>query len=474
MSGDLIVIIIFSVMGLAAHGARNHAWMEWTLRVIFSFAFVAELWTAFVVLPGKEGGDISAWSIGVTAVMATLTGFILFRPCRVAMSYALSAANDLVSGQLLYARWALKKFAEPVPSYVPVAEVPPVEAPKVAEAPKVEEALPAPVAEAPKSDEPAVAAESPADAVDSPSSSDSSLTAIEGATASEPSEGASPATPAEEKPAEEKPAEERPVEPKPTKFGTRLPSLVATAAPIVGAKSIWDYWLRDRVFMPDSIPHLNAAWIYITVLGSLLANLNLDNFAVPTIGIPFPVPLDSLFSYNFLGLIMLAFCGAGIIVARRPMECLERLGLVKPKGWHIGVALLMVPVTFLYDYVWSLFTEGSGVGSKLGMYNSGTFMGAGANPGPAAFLALATGLCAGAGEEILMRGGLQPVFGIIPTGLLHGALHGQFSHAPILILQVAGWSCIMGIVRRYTNTTTTLITHATWNFITTFLFAFNP
>jgi membrane protease YdiL (CAAX protease family) len=344
----------------------------------------------------------------VTAVMATLTGLILFRPCRRGISYVLSAANDIISGQLLYGMYCLKNIPNPVP--VPVAvEHKPVEPAEAAEGAEGE---------------------------------------VVAAAVAEPGHG--------------------------VQTIVREPSLVATAAPLIGARSWKDYWLVDRVFVPDSLPHLNGMWIYITVLGSLLANMNLENFAAPMIGIPFPVPLDSLFSYNFLGLILLAIAGCGIIVARRPGEVMTRLGLVKPKGWHIGVALLMVLVTFGYDLIWSYFTGSTGVGGKLSMYNAGTFAAAGGNPGPAAFLALATGICAGAGEEVLMRGALQPVFGIIPAAILHGTLHGQFQHAPILIVQVAGWSCLMGIVRRYTNTTTTLITHALFNFITTFLFAFNP
>lgn len=343
MSADIIVIIIFSIMGLVAHGARNHHWMELTLRVIYAFAFVAELWTALVVFPGKTY-ESTLWSTAVTATMAVLTGVILFRWGRKAMSWVLTPLNNAINGQLIYA--------------------------------------------------------------------------------------------------------------------------------LVKKKPWREYAFAEPVMIPESIPHMNGMFIYITVLGSLLANINLENFQAPAIGIPFPVPLDSLFSYNFLGLVILAACGAGIFVARKPKEVLVRLGLVKPAGWHIGIALLMVPVTFGYDYLWSLFTESSGVGGKLSMYNSGTFTAGGG--GQAAFLALATGMCAGLGEEVLMRGGLQPAFGIIPAGILHGVLHGQFQHAPILIVQVAGWSIIMGIVRKYTNTTTTIITHATFNFLTTFLFAFNP
>lgn len=347
MSADVIVIIIFSVLGLAAHGARNQAWMEWTLRIIYSFACVAELWTAFVVMPGKTPGlESTPWSQAVTAVMAVVTGLLLFKPFRKMLRYLLTVPNNIISGQLFYRMHKKESFA--------------------------------------------------------------------------------------------------------------------AAA------------LAEPVFVPDSIPHMNGLWIYVTVLGSLLANINPENFKTPSIGFPFPVPIDSLFSYNFLGLVILAMAGCGIFVARKPKEVMTRLGLVKPEGWHIGVALLMVPVTFAYDYAWSLYTGTSGVGSKLATYNAGTFATNSGGAGPAGFLALATGLCAGIGEEVLMRGGLQPVFGIIPAGILHGVLHGQFQHMPILIVQVAGWSCIMGVVRRYTNTTTTLLTHVTFNFLTTFLFAFNP
>ncbi|MBI4533119.1 MAG: CPBP family intramembrane metalloprotease [Candidatus Melainabacteria bacterium] len=116
---------------------------------------------------------------------------------------------------------------------------------------------------------------------------------------------------------------------------------------------------------------------------------------------------------------------------------------------------------------------GGDLASKLAGYNAGTFN-AGGGLGPAVILALLTGICAGVGEETLMRGAVQPALGIVPAALLHGLLHGQFAHAPIFIIQVAGWSLLLGIVRHYTNTSTTIIGHAGFNFITAFMFAFNP
>ena len=345
MSADIIVIVIFSVMGLMAHGARKYKWMEWALRTIVGFSFIVELFTIGVVYPTSTS-PVSPWAVAVTWAMTILTGIVLFEPCRVGISYVLTVVNQFILGRVFI---AIHKKRDAVRAFI-----------------------------------------------------------------------------------------------------------------------------DERIFMPTSIPHLNAFYIYVTVLGSLLASISLENFEMPHIPTPLPVPIDALFSYNFLGLIILSFCGCGIFVARRFPEVLTRLGIVKPTPAHIVIGVVAIFATMGYDAFCSLFTHNmqGGIANKLTMYNNGTFGTAGA--GPAFFLALATALCAGIGEETLIRGALQPVFGTLLAGFLHGVLHGQFNHAPILIVQVAVWSTMMGILRRYTNTTTTIITHCGWNFIMTFLIAYNP
>jgi membrane protease YdiL (CAAX protease family) len=233
--------------------------------------------------------------------------------------------------------------------------------------------------------------------------------------------------------------------------------------------------LANQVFIPSSIPHMVALFIYIQTLAYLLGATNPQDFKLPLIPMPIPVVIDQLFTYNGLGLVILSLCGVGIFVSRNFKQCLQRLGLVKPTAQQVGIGILIVFGSFFYDYLWSVFASGmhQDLGSKLAMYNSGTFSVMGGLV-PSIILALATAICAGIGEETLTRGALQPAFGIVPAGFLHGALHGQFAHAPFFILQVAGWSCLMGIVRKYTNTSTTIIGHAGYNLVTTFLFAFNP
>jgi len=238
-------------------------------------------------------------------------------------------------------------------------------------------------------------------------------------------------------------------------------------------------FIADRVFQPASIPCLVAGWIYVTTTCFLLGSIDPSSVKVPLLPIPIPVPLEQLLSYNGLGLVALALCGVGIFVSRKPLEAFQRVGWAKPTVRQVILGVALIFVTFAYDYAWSLYThhmEGN-LGSKLTNYNAGTFTSGGAGGatlGPSFILALFTGICAGVGEETLIRGALQPAFGILPAAILHGLLHGQFSHAPVFLLQVAGWSTMMGIVKRYTNTTTTIIAHSGFNFLTTFIFSYNP
>ncbi len=237
-----------------------------------------------------------------------------------------------------------------------------------------------------------------------------------------------------------------------------------------------DYFKSKKIFVPNSVPHLVGLFIYINTAAYLLLCIDPESFKMPYLPLPIPIVLGQLLSYNGIGLVILSFCGVGIFVSRNYKEALARLALVKPSRIQIGTGILLVVASFAYDAIWAYFThsmDGQDLATKLSFYNSGTFSVEGGVV-PSAILAIATALCAGIGEETLIRGALQPVFGILPAAILHGMLHGQFAHAPIFIVQVAVWSTFMGIVKRYTNTTTTIIGHAGFNLVTSFLFAFNP
>jgi len=237
-----------------------------------------------------------------------------------------------------------------------------------------------------------------------------------------------------------------------------------------------EYFSQYKIFVPSSVPHLIALFIYINTAAYLLICIDPEGFKLPYMPLPIPLILGQLLSYNGIGLIILSFCGIGIYISRSYKDALTRLALVKPSKVQIGIGIALIIASFTYDALWAVYTHklgGQDLATKLSFYNSGTFAVAGGFV-PSVILALATALCAGIGEETLIRGALQPAFGILPAAILHGMLHGQFAHAPIFILQVAIWSTFMGLVKRYTNTTTTIIGHAGFNFVTTFLFSFNP
>jgi len=247
---------------------------------------------------------------------------------------------------------------------------------------------------------------------------------------------------------------------------------------IKSARGFSDAKMLKQIFLPDSLPHLNGLVLYLFSLGISMQRLKLSGFGTPTLaGVPEARQIDMPIIADFLSTLLVVACGVGIFISRRPREVLFRLSIVKPgrKELLIGTALCFF--TFFYDYVWSLFTHdaagGGALASVMKNFNLGSYSGTG-DAGTAFFLAAGIGIIAGVEEEITTRGALQPVLGILPAAFLHAALHTQFNAAPLFILQVFGWSALMGVAKYYTNTTTTIIAHGLFNFISCFFIAFDP
>lgn len=494
MSDDLVAIIFCCILGLMAHGARRHVWIEWVLRVLYGFFFFGELTTTRT--PG--------YSEHVLNAITLVTGLLLFRPSRQLFSIILTIVNQLISGRFLLA--AFGKLQVPVPVSQPaLSRV----GPEPIVLPELALAAPTSSAAAKAESAPEESAETSEGSKEATEKAETEATAAETDWSAEGDEsGKSPVQEAETAEASTRELGS-PLEAEAEKKGEQgnqdsseletqdleksesaaeateaLPSAAGgkdeapKETPYTSTKKVgfFQSFLAEKVFMADSIPHMNGLFIYVTTLSFLLLHTDPGGFEMPSIMIPLPVTMDQLFSYNLFGLILLAFCGCGIFVSRNPLETLRRLGLVKPSLAQVFIGIAGIFVTFAYDWLWSYYTHGQtglGYAQKLTNYNEGTFAPSGSASG-AALVATATGFCAGLGEETLIRGAIQPALGIVPAAFLHGALHGQFSHAPMLILQVFGWSMLMGILRRYTNTTTTIITHVGFNFLSTFIIAFNP
>ena len=231
---------------------------------------------------------------------------------------------------------------------------------------------------------------------------------------------------------------------------------------------------KNRIFVSNSFPHTIALFVYITVAAYAL--LCIGPHTSITSNYPNPITVRQLLSFGGLAFIVLALCGVGIFVTRSYKETFSRLSLLKPNKVNIAVGIFVIFASFAYDWCWIVYTHnlgGQDIATRLCYYNPDTFTSTGSFL-PSVILAILITICAAIGEEILIRGALQPVFGILPSALLHGLIHGLFAHTAIFVIQVALWSICMGLVRRYTNVSTTIIGHAGFNVFTIILFALNP
>jgi membrane protease YdiL (CAAX protease family) len=166
--------------------------------------------------------------------------------------------------------------------------------------------------------------------------------------------------------------------------------------------------------------------------------------------------------YGLVWTIPATILAVGFGIKRSLRESLERLGLVRP-GWRqaaaaVLIALLLVGAVQLIglatDWLWRLLgwtaTDDAAFGELIGFA---------INPVGAVVI----GVTAGLGEELAVRGVLQPRLGLLLSNLFFTSLHAfQYSWDALLVVFVVGVAC--GLVRRRTNTSTAAIVHGVYNF----------
>jgi hypothetical protein len=76
---------------------------------------------------------------------------------------------------------------------------------------------------------------------------------------------------------------------------------------------------------------------------------------------------------------------------------------------------------------------------------------------------LMLGISAGVGEELAMRGALQPRFGLFATSLLFAVLHVQYSWIGILTITVLGM--VLGWIRKRGSTSTAIAVHVLYDIV---------
>lgn len=168
----------------------------------------------------------------------------------------------------------------------------------------------------------------------------------------------------------------------------------------------------------------------------------------------------TLFVLSELLFAVVALFGVGFLVRRNGKLIATRLGLEQPNPRHlligVGWIILLVVLQGIAGIAWALLNPEqaeimNSVNSLL-LANVDTVW---------EWFILA--LAAGVGEELLFRGALQPVFGLGFTAVIFAVVHIQYGYTPILLF-IVFLAIVLGLVRRYYNTTIAIFVHVGYDF----------
>jgi hypothetical protein len=160
---------------------------------------------------------------------------------------------------------------------------------------------------------------------------------------------------------------------------------------------------------------------------------------------------------QLIGELAIAFAGVGWLVRRDGRATLERLGLtaMKPAHWivvAVGVGVLIglnSGTEWLEHHLFpALWQRDRDV----------TQMIAGNLPVATSLL---LGLSAGLGEEVSLRGALQPRLGIVLCAVLFASAHVQYTWFGMATIGLLGLA--LGGIRARTNTTTAIVVHGLYD-----------
>lgn len=235
-------------------------------------------------------------------------------------------------------------------------------------------------------------------------------------------------------------------------------------------------WVRQQLSRvlpldPDSFVHTIAlvsvtalslvSFVPLLVLGEPAI---LSENALSVLGESMGEGTDALLTqtYTLIWIIPAAIIAVGYGLRRDFRATLSRLGLVWPTwgqiGMGIGAALLLVAAVNLVEpgmaWLWDRMGWPQTDGEAFGELMAFAFSPLGA---------VVIGVTAGLGEELGVRGILQPRLGIFLSNLFFTSLHAlQYNWDALLVVFVLG--TIFGLLRKRTNTTTSAIAHGVYNF----------
>ena len=157
---------------------------------------------------------------------------------------------------------------------------------------------------------------------------------------------------------------------------------------------------------------------------------------------------------------VMALLGVGFLVRRRGRVLSQRLGLEMPQPlhWFIGLGCIgvLVVVQIIVGLAWMLLNpEQAELLESINTLLLAEF--------DTLWEWLILAVVAGVGEELLFRGALQPVFGLVATAVVFALVHVQYGLTPFTLFIVL-LAIILGLIRRYYSTTIAIFVHVGYDF----------
>ena len=247
--------------------------------------------------------------------------------------------------------------------------------------------------------------------------------------------------------------------PAPVDFAIMVTGLVAAA---VASKPVREWIARFIPIDPDSPVHSLSLALAVILFGTQVASIAFtDVLAAEQQSAPVSI-VD--FLAQEVPLLVMAVAGVGLFIRRGAAQTGQRLGFVTPTWWQMALALAAAGAFFALstgaDSLSHWLTPD--VARRVDQATRHSFS-ALTSPAGLAAIALIPGIC----EDALFRGALQPRFGVILTAVLFTSIHGEYGLSldlPTIFVIALG----LGLVRKYTNTTTSATCHAAYNLLAGF------
>lgn len=217
---------------------------------------------------------------------------------------------------------------------------------------------------------------------------------------------------------------------------------------------------------PDNPVHAFALTLAVVLFGGSVTLLLFTDLLGAALAST-PESVSDVF-FGELPFLVLGLAGVGLFMRRDLGAAASRVGLVRPAWWHpvlalaaagifFGVAQAMVALSF------QLTPDQAHRVDAASQHIFGSLAG---NPWGLLLLAVVPGFC----EEILFRGALQPRIGLVATALLFASIHTEYGLS-VVMLAVFILALGLGLIRKYTNTTTSMTCHIANNLLAGISFA---